>query len=62
MEMLTAKQIAERTGEAKTNVDRWIKNNLTTISYEQVTKSIKRYNVETLPIKLKQKFLKKNGV
>lgn len=60
MEMLTAKQIADRTGEPKTNVDRWLKSNLATISYEQVTKSIKRYNVETLPIKLKEKCLKKN--
>lgn len=60
MEMLTAKQIAERTGEAKTNVDRWLKNNLHTISYEQVTKSIKRYNVETLPYRLKNKLLSKN--
>jgi hypothetical protein len=60
MEMLTAKQIADRTGEPKTNVDRWLKNNLATISYEQVTKSIKRYNVETLPVKLKEKCIKKS--
>jgi hypothetical protein len=59
MEMLTAKQIHERTGIPKTNVDRWIKESLHTIVYEQVTASIKRYNVETLPNKIKDRFKNK---
>lgn len=59
MEMLTAKQISERSGIPKTTVDRVIKNNLTTIVYEEVTKSIKRYNIETLPERIKSRIFAK---